>query len=142
MMDIVQWGINIAMIAGVAFLWVKSRESANQKSNQQFSESLSKLEARIQSLETELNKQRDSFQEQLKEVEAIVEQANKVLKSIRHVGLQFPMTQEESELKETLYSATASTDEIPSVASLENTKIRLQKESQLDLKTLLRGQLS
>lgn len=142
MMNFVQWGINLSLFVGGIILWLRFRSSTSQNAKEPVADSLTALQTRVQQLESELSKYRESFQEQLKEVESIVEQVNKALKNIRHVGGQFPMTQEESELKETLYHAPSESIQIPSVASLESTKIRLQSESHLDLKTLLRGQLS
>ncbi len=141
MMDIAQWSLNLAFVGAFIFFgWVQKR-SSTKTADRDFKELVRQLESRIQQLETELHKFHDAFQEKIKEVDCVVEQANRLLKSSRAIGGGFPLTQEESELKEAIYFSSEK-EEIPSVAYLENTKIRLQKESNLDLKTLLKGQLS
>ena len=141
MMDILQWGLNLFLIGGAAWFWLEQKKHITKTVMPVSNERLDHLESRIMQLEVEVQKFQESFQEQLKQVEVLCEQANRALKNSRVGFGRFPLTQEESELKEAMY-LTSEVDSIPSIAHLENTKIRLQKESSLDLKTLLKGQLA
>jgi hypothetical protein len=141
MMDILQWGLNLLLIGGAAWFWLEQKKRTTNKVTSVSDERLDHLESRITKLEVELQKFQASFDEQLKQVEVLCEQANRALKNSRVGFGSFPLTQEESELKEAMY-LTSEVDSIPSIAHLENTKIRLQKESSVDLKTLLKGQLA
>lgn len=147
MMETIQWFFNLAFVGIAVFVWWKNKKVNVLSNHKQVvepypkAETVQQLEIRIAQLENQLQNFQEIFQHRIKEVELVLEQTNKALKSVKSAGGPFPLTQEESELKETLYF-NAEKEEIPSVAFLESTKIRLQRESNLDLKTLLRGQLS
>jgi hypothetical protein len=141
MMDILQWGLNLLFIGGAVWFWLDQKKLTTKRLGSSPEERIQQLEARIVQLESELQKFQDSFGDQIKQIESLCEQANRALKNSRLGFGSFPLTQEESELKEAMY-LTSEVESIPSITHLENTKLRLQKESSVDLKTLLKGQLA
>ncbi|MFM8314558.1 MAG: hypothetical protein ACKOA8_09760 [Deltaproteobacteria bacterium] len=138
---ILQWGINLVLVGGFLGMWFETKKRTQRSSDVQLKDTLQKLESRLTQMETELEKFQHLFDEKTKALDSVFEQFNKILRNNKMMASNFPLTQEESELKEALYVALQK-DEIPSVAQFETTKIRLQKESSLDLKTLLKGQLA
>jgi hypothetical protein len=140
MMDILHWGLNILCLAGVIWLVTKRPGDNSQALLADLRHMIQMLESRLSQAESDLQGIRSSLEDKMNALENVCEQANRLLKNQRLSLGSFPVTQEESELKEALYLDSAK-DPIPCVAELENTKLRLQKESSLDLKTLLKGQL-
>ncbi|MFM8315606.1 MAG: hypothetical protein ACKOA8_15095 [Deltaproteobacteria bacterium] len=141
MMDILQWGLNLTFIGCLVVVLIKMRTNYQPQSYLSFLARIDKLESRVNQTEEDLRKIQDSLEEKIRTLDAIIEQVNRLLKNSRAGLGSFPLTLEESELKEAIYFG-AEKDYIPSVSELENTKLRLQKESSVDLKTILKGQLS
>ncbi len=141
MIEILQWSLNLVIIGSLIWLWLERKKSIQDNSDTKLNEAIGQLEIRVINWQTEFQKYEEVFQEKLKAMEVICEQANRILKSSIATLGSFPLTQEESELKEAM-NQLIEKDQIPSIAHLENTKLRIQKESSIDLKTLLRGQLA
>lgn len=141
MIEILQWSLNLVIIGSLIWLWLERKKSIQDNSDTKLNEAIGQLEIRVINWQTEFQKYEEIFQEKLKAMEVICEQANRTLKSSRATLGSFPLTQEESELKEAM-NQIIEKDQIPSIAHLENTKLRIQKETSIDLKTLLRGQLA
>ena len=141
MMDLIQWALNFMFIGCLFALMLRLKGTYQKGSYLSLSTRIEKLESRLLQLESELQTVHATVSEKMKLVDTVLEQSNRLLKNSRAGLSHFPLTVEESELKEAL-SFDASLSPIPSVSELEHTKIRLQKESFLDLKTLLKGQLS
>lgn len=140
-MDILQWGLNLSFIGCFFVVLIKVKRNYQPQSYVSFLARLDKLESRVNQTEEELRNLQESLEEKIKTLDGIIEQVNRLLKHSRAGLGSFPLTLEESELKEALYFG-AEKDYLPSVSELENTKLRLQKESSVDLKTILKGQLS
>ena len=141
MNTVVQWMLNLAMLGGLVWFWFEHRKVARSRSHSDLQQNLEKLVLRIGSLETELESYRQKFEEKTKMLDSVCEQLNRALKNQKLSYSAFPLTAEESDLKEAMYLGFEK-DDIPSVVQFESTKMRLKTESSLDLKTLLKGQLS
>ena len=141
MMEVLQWCINVGFLGYLVWTWWgkdSNPELGNEAQNQEY---LAQLERRIVEWETEFRKTQSLFEDKLKSIDTICEQANRILKSGRATQASFPPSLEEFELKEAMNNPNG-LNEIPSLGFLANTKKRLQRESELDLKTLLKGQLA
>lgn len=138
---IVQWMLNVLVLGGVTWLWYESKKLRASNLDSGLRETLTSLESRIGVLETEFETLRQQLEDKNKILDAVSEQLQRALKNQKLTGLGYPITQEESDLKEAIYLGVEK-DEIPSVVQFQSTKLRLQNENSLDLKTLLKGQLS
>ena len=140
MMELLQWCINVAFLAYLVWSWW-SKEEVQVTVPAEVQQAISQLENKILEWEKDHKRSQEIYLEKMKSIDAVCEQANRILRSNRSPQMSFPPSQEEHELKEAL-SQSLIPQEIPTLGFLERTKKRLQRESELDLKTLLKTQLS
>jgi uncharacterized coiled-coil protein SlyX len=127
-------------MAGGVWIWWENRKQSKIAPVLSNSVNIEHFESQIAAFESRLQKLEHVLEEKSKTMEAMCEQVTRTLKN-QKLSFSYPLTQEESEIKEAMYLGIEK-DEIPSVRQFESTKLRLQKESSLDLRTLLKGQLS
>jgi len=140
MSEILLWTSNVVLTAGGVWIWLETRKQSKNAPVLPHSVNNEHFESQIAAFESRLQKLEQIFEEKSKIMDVMYEQLNRALKN-QKLSFSYPLTQEESELKEAMYLGIEK-DEIPSVRQFESTKLRLQKESSLDLRTLLKGQLS
>ena len=100
---VVQWMLNIVMLGGLVWFWFENRKSVRSSSNSELQQNLEKLVLRITSLEVELESYRQQFEEKAKMLDSVCEQLNRALKNQKLSYSAFPLTAEESDLKEAMY---------------------------------------
>lgn len=149
MMEVIQWCFNLGMLGYVMWNIYERLTSGSTGDRSQFNEmkeNLLRMEARLTEWEKEFKNSQAQFVEKLKSIDTICEQANRILKSTGTLQGSFPPSQEETELKEAMHLGSPqinpSEHQIPSLRLLDGTKKRLQKETELDLRTLLTHQLA
>lgn len=141
-MGIVLFGIiNVLTLGSLGWFWFEFKKLKTQSDHSILQPTIDALQSRLLTLEKDMQLLNEQYEEKLKMVESIAEQLSRALKNQKFMGANFPMTQEESDLKEAMYLGPEK-NEIPSVVQFESTKFRLQNEASIDLKTLLKGQLS
>ena len=138
---VLQWALNIIFVGGIFWLWYQFEKIKTRNTNSAYQQSLSAFESRLAFLESEVETLRQKIDEKNKILDSVSDQLQRAVKNQKLAGLGFPITQEETDLKEAMYLGVER-DVIPSVVQFESTKLRLQNETCLDLKTLLKGQLS
>lgn len=138
---VLQWAMNIIFMGGILWLLYQFEKNKTKNLNSAHQQSLSSFESRLALLEAELETLRQKLDEKNKILDSVADQLQRAVKNQKLAGMGFPTTQEETDLKEAMYLGV-DRDIIPSVAQFESTKLRLQNETCLDLKTLLKGQLS
>lgn len=138
---VLQWALNIIFVGGIFWLWYQFEKIKTRNPNSAYQQSLSAFESRMAFLEAEIETLRQKLDEKNKILDSVSDQLQRAVKNQKLAGMGFPITQEETDLKEAMYLGVER-DVIPSVVQFESTKLRLQNETCLDLKTLLKGQLS
>ena len=121
----------------LAIQWLGSLKKHSSLATQEISPS-TLLQEKSAEWELEIQKYREKFEESLKTLHGICEQANRILR--QNKPLISLHSREENELKEA--SLEKPSQKIPSLEQIENTKIRLKSDIPIDLKTLLKDQLA
>ena len=133
-----QIGFDAVITVGLIFILVNRTKTKGALSTEKMAAAVSVLESRMRQTEKEVFESRQKWDEKLKSLNRICEEAQKLFSKGLSSDPILPPTQEENELR----SVVASKDEIPTLQELQKTRQRLHTEIQLDLRSLLRDQLA
>jgi hypothetical protein len=141
---IFQLAIDAVLVGLLVWQWKKPLVPATESSadvEKKISAALSILDVKVHELEAETALYRRKITDQLNVLNRICDDAAKILVRGSTQEFGYSPSLEELELK-TAVKLQDEMTEIPTIAELEKTKMRLKAEVTFDLKSLLRDQLA
>ena len=135
---IVQTSVDLLFLVAAGYFWVRFRSTLQK--DEALPNSLAQWEKKRLEAENEIEVLRRQTEEELKRLRRIIEQSHQFLERLKNRAGTFAPTQEERELAE--MTSEDAEPPIPTLRDLEKTRHRLKSDICVDLKTLLRDQLS
>lgn len=138
MMILLQLLIDVLLVGIVVWIWLQQKKPVSVSTAPASTE---ELEAKVREIQLQMADLKEKVREELRQVALLCDRACRLLDQSGLSTTNTSPSQEELELKTALEVEQAQ-HEIPTLQHVEATKSRLRRESNHDLRTLLRGQLA
>ena len=135
---ILQLMIDILLLSVVGWFWIQQKRILGTTPK---NGGITHWEKTINEYEKKLCELRQSFEEERRKTQVLHDRIEKLIDQGALTSTIFPMSQEEEELK-SLQPRTKPEVKIPTIKQIEITRERLDKETSIDLRTILRDQLA
>jgi hypothetical protein len=141
---VVQFLLDGAFVYFAYRLWQKVQKPTDAAGNGEIKQETLKgvidsLEQKQKDWETQIQTQKNVFDERIRSLNSICEQAGKILRQSRVAPGTCGTSKEENEIRETI---TAQIEKLPSIQQIEQTRQRIKSDIPIDLRSVLRDQLA